>query len=400
MRRSLGFVALAGVLVMAGCWPVSGQNLHRSSHNAVEAGFDAGAVAGFTELWTAHTDEVPGLGRGTGHPVLADDGAVLVTSTHSAYAFDSATGAQRWARTPSPSTYAEVDTDGAVFNGSYYVSLRRTGGSGGVWEPGQFDLADGFWFTGEINGRQEAVRADPFTALFSEFSAPPGSPGAQTAFLFIGGSLRVEVTQLPNSSRLTLGADRIFHAGVGSGTAPANGVRSYPVDGSPGWATPIDGTIATSPVLSDDESVVFVGTDQGTLHALATATGSLLWSTPVGAAVTAPPALAEGVLYVPTASGSLVAVADTGATLWSTSTPAGSAIGVQPAAAAGVVFTGHDDGTLQGFDAAGCGAATCDPVWSTTTGSRITGAPAVSGATVFVGTADGRLVAYGLPAPG
>lgn len=62
------------------------------------------------------------------------------------------------------------------------------------------------------------------------------------------------------------------------------------------------------------------------------------------------------------------------------------------------MFTGSANGSLHAYDATGCGAAVCAPIWSAETGSEITGAQAVSLGTLFVGTADGRLVAYQLPA--
>ena len=70
---------------------------------------------------------------------------------------------------------------------------------------------------------------------------------------------------------------------------------------------------------------------------------------------------------------------------------------MQPAVAGGVVYTGSDDGSVDAFVAAGCGAPTCTALWSAETGSRITGAPAVSRGQLYVGTADGRVVAYARP---
>jgi outer membrane protein assembly factor BamB len=404
MRRTVGLVALAGALVMGGCWPSPGQDLSRHAHNPFENGFDVDSVAGFVEKWSVHTDEIGGLGRGVGPPVVAD-GKVLVTSTRSVYAFDAATGAQRWAQSPLlGSQFTSIDTDGFVYNGSYYVGLFQRAApssSTGIWVPGLFDLDDGSLFASQIGGRPEAIRDDGGpVALLSRFSGPfPNQPGTQTAVVV--PNLNVEVTQQPGKARLTLGTTRLFHAGVGTGTAPANGVRSYPLNGAPGWTTSIDGTVATSPVLSANEATVYVGTDAGTLYALATADGTIQWSAPLGTAITAAPALANGTLYVPTASGSLFALADNGCSaatcepLWST--PDGAPLGVQPAVAAGVVFTGADDGTLQAFDAHECEAPTCQALWSVTTDNRITGAPAVSLGTLYITTADGRVVAYGLP---
>lgn len=70
---------------------------------------------------------------------------------------------------------------------------------------------------------------------------------------------------------------------------------------------------------------------------------------------------------------------------------------MQPSVAGGVVFTGSADGSLHAFPAAGCGQASCTPLWSTSTGSPISGAPAVTSGQLYVGTENGRVIAYGLP---
>jgi outer membrane protein assembly factor BamB len=145
---------------------------------------------------------------------------------------------------------------------------------------------------------------------------------------------------------------------------------------------------------------LYVGTNAATLYAVDPATGAIDWSTPVGAAISEPAAVADRTEFVPTADGRLVALdAATGARSWTAST--GVELGVQPAVAGGVVFTGSDDGALHAFTAAGCGSATCEPLWTASTASTgssaVSGGPAVSGGQLYVGTADGQVVAYGLP---
>jgi PQQ-like domain len=116
------------------------------------------------------------------------------------------------------------------------------------------------------------------------------------------------------------------------------------------------GTSSVSPVLGE---ALYVGTNAGTMYALDPATGAIQWSTSVGAAISAPAAVADGTVFVPTADGRLVALdAATGGRSWTAST--GVELGVQPAVAGGVVFTGSDDGALHAFAAAGCGSATCE----------------------------------------
>ena len=51
---------------------------------------------------------------------------------------------------------------------------------------------------------------------------------------------------------------------------------------------------------------------------------------------------------------------------------------------------------LYAFPAAGCGAATCPPLWSATTGDVIGASPTVVNGTVYIGSEDGRLHAYDL----
>lgn len=213
---------------------------------------------------------------------------------------------------------------------------------------------------------------------------------------------------------VTLGQGMFFNAGYGL-THPdidniGNGVRGYSIPARPDcpvlreahcprWAVPVDGTVATVPVLDDAGTTLYVGTDAGTLYALDASTGATRWTTSVGAPIADAPALANGLAYVPTTTG-LVTVAAGGCgdatcgTLWTGTTSAG--LTQQPAVASGLVFTGGSDGQVAAFDATGCASPTCTPLWSATTGSPITGAPAINNGRIHVGTANGHLVTYAL----
>jgi outer membrane protein assembly factor BamB len=396
MRGKLGTLmyAAAAAVALTGCWPVPGQSADRDAYNEVEEGFDVDSVADFTERWSVTVDDVGP--RGLGPAVVSIGGGVRVhvTSGRTVFTFEARTGSLLWESVPDASTptIEELDTEAFVF-GEFLTTSVRT--SGTRWEAVQCGLTTGGCTTlgGEVPGRLEAIRElapNRPVMLLSYFSGT-----SQSAQAYFESGPVVHLTDQPNDSRLTLGRTQMFHAGVGVGTAPANGVRAYPFAGGAGWTTPIDGTDATSPVLSADGATVYVGTDAGTVHALSTTDGAVRWSAPVGAAVTAPPALAEGRLHVPTAAG-LVTLSTAGDPLWSSAED--EAITTQPAVAAGVVFTGTSGG-VQAHDAAGCvaPATSCDAVWSDATGSAVTGAPTVANARLYVGTQDGRLVAYGLP---
>lgn len=395
MRGTLGRVvcAAAATVALAGCWPVPGQSADRDGYNEIEQAFDVDSVAGFTERWSVTVDDVGP--RGLGPAVVSIGGGVRVhvTSGRTVSTFDARNGSLLWESVPDASNpaFEELDTEVFVFRGFLATSVRTTGSR---WEAVQCGLTTGNCSTlgGELPGRVESVREPAPNRLIMLVSHFSGT--SQSGQAYFGGGSTVHLTDQPNDSRLTVGRTQMFHAGVGVGTAPANGVRAYPIAGGAGWATPIDGADATSPVLSADGATVYVGTDAGTVYALSTADGARRWSRPVGAAVTAPPALAEGRLHVPTAAG-LVTLSTAGGPLWSSAED--EAVTVQPAVAAGVVFTGTSGG-VQAHDATGCAPATsCDAVWSDATGSPITGAPSVASARVYVGTQDGRLVAYGLP---
>jgi outer membrane protein assembly factor BamB len=264
-------------------------------------------------------------------------------------------------------------------------------------------------------------------AVFGSYDTPAGEP----AMVGIGPlddptQVRRFAIDVDTSATdaLTLGTDLLFQAGAGPLATTAgdgsrgNGVRAYarsearpgcgplPAGGTvlvecPLWVTPVDGAAATAPVLGSGGTLLYTGTDAGTLYALDAASGAVVWATAVSAAVTASPALAGGVLYVPTGDGRVVAVdAATGAILWQAVAGTTGAIAEQPAVGGGLVFTGSVDGWVRAFDASGCGASTCGPLWSARPepSQPITGAPAVSGGQVYVGTGSGTLVAYGLPA--
>jgi hypothetical protein len=238
-----------------------------------------------------------------------------------------------------------------------------------------------------------------------------------------GGPLAIEQFGSGSIGEMTIGRQGVFHAGngllpaAGGGVTQGGGVRRFPLDAQTGcgppsaavfacptWATPL--TTVTGVVIGPGE-VLYVGQAGGSVVALDGATGAVLWETPVGANVSATPALAGGVLYVPTADGDLVAVdaagcgAATCEPLWSAAID-GTAINEQPAVSgdgeAAVVFVGTSGGTVAALAAAGCGYPTCDELlWQASVGAAVTGAPAVSAGAVVVGTASGRVAAFRLP---
>jgi outer membrane protein assembly factor BamB len=425
----------AVLLVSAGCWwPAAGRNADRTAYNDLESRLSPANVASLVERWRGDHSTDYGLTGDfeSGDPVVSVAG-VHVGSGCDLTTLSPSTGTVRWhdhswdesvcgvmAGSPARVTTVVVADDRLLRGfGTASPWLSDTGSTDG-WDPA----------TGEPSGPGHAgvvlsVRGSD--AVFGSYDTPAGQP----AMVGIGpvddpAQVRRFAIDIDTSATdaLTLGSDLLFQAGAGPLATTAgdgsrgNGVRGYargearpgcgplPAGGTvlvecPLWVTPVDGGAATAPVLGSGGTMLYAGTDAGTLYALDAASGAVVWSTPVGAAVTASPALAGGVLYAPTGDGRVVAVdAATGAILWQAGAGTTGAIAEQPAVGGGLVFTGATDGWVRAFDAAGCGAPTCGPLWSAQPEpfQPITGAPAVSGGQVYVGTGSGTLVAYGLPA--
>jgi len=432
-RRGRAAAAVVGLTVaLSGCWPAPGQGPDRQSWNPLETAIDVDDVDTLTEVWTSPVGWLrPGefplfFPEPAAHPIVSNVGLVTVTTKSSIAAFDAETGTRQWIQNDNPPTGYDFDTDVVAVGDAVAVGHGNNRYGWSTWER---DARTGM-STGDswpILGKGLSVRGRRAVGL------RPGhgmALGDQVVWLYFGDlddaaaawSGQVSTVWEP-PARVTLGADRVFHSGPGLLTSTpgdgthVNGLRSFPVTDPPKgcgpvdepyylcpqWVAPLDGAGATAPILSTDGATAYTVTDVGTAYAVDTATGAILWSTPVGSAVATTPALAEGVLFVPTASGALVVLdAEDGSVRWST--PTGSELTVQPAVAGegagGVVITGAADGTVRAFASAGCGEATCSDVWSDATGSRITGAPAVSLGKLFVGTEDGRLIAYAPSAAG
>lgn len=451
MRHVLRVMVVVGALsaLLGGCfWPTPGQNPDRTAHNPFETAISPSNVGQLTQAWSWNA--------GTNHrvhgPVTSTAGIHVVDDSSCTLAtVDADTGALSGepvylpSPNPDPSIACGISSfgdpyvaDGRVWVGRESVLLRNPPSPfafyemdtrGVSLEDGSIETLPDMWVD-NLRG-DGAVVTGPRGRVVT--SGPPPIFQYQVAYDMAVGQLGGTVTTLnlradsPSAvvKQATQGTSAIYEAGGGllatqpGDTTAGHGVRAYPLTPAepscgppnalqqcPLWATPLDGTSAWRPVLGDQGATLYVGTDAGTVYALDAATGAVRWSAAVGSAVTSSPALAEGSLYVPTASGDLVVLdadgcgASTCAPVWSGAT--GSAIDRQPAVAGGVVFTASADGTLHGFDAGGCGSGTCPDLWSAATGAQLSGGPIVSGGQLYV-TFDGEngtqggLLAYGLP---
>jgi outer membrane protein assembly factor BamB len=369
-----------------------------------------------------------------GTPVVSAAG-VHVSDSYALHALDADTGVQLW-RAPELSQepfIVPVVADPFV-DGSRVLFSWGTGvGEGGAWTSWSawHDVATGAPGAEVPTGPVTARRGD-LLAAHTEMGSPAtpqfrllgvvdtGDPAASWATM-------LQVATLASVQQPTIGAHRIYHAGaVDTAYEPGarvTGVRAYPL-ASPTvcaeypplptfspimcrlWEVPTAAAPVTSPVVGPGETAVYTGLADGTLLALDAATGAELWSAALGAAPSDEPALADGWLYVPLADGDLAVLdAATGAVAWRADV---GGAGRQPAVAGratagatGVVFVGTSSGDLLAFAAAGCGAATCAPLWAHDLGAPVTGAPTVRSGRVHVGLGPpAQVAAFALDVPG
>src|SRR5438128_681866 len=149
--------------------------------------------------------------------------------------------------------------------------------------------------------------------------------------------------------------------------------------------------VLSSPVVGD--GIVYVGAEDGSVHAFGAVTGSPLWSAVAGAIIDSTPALADGRVYAGSQDGSVRAFdAVTGSPVWQSAAPLGSFADVSPVTDGGHLFAASEDGALQALDDGTGGSA-----WTTGPGTgvvaRIQFRPAVSGGLVVTGSNNGRLSA-------
>jgi outer membrane protein assembly factor BamB len=171
------------------------------------------------------------------------------------------------------------------------------------------------------------------------------------------------------------------------------------------WTSPYpNGTACffdASPTVVGD--LVYFGDTCGNESAFTTGSCSMtcnpVWQTTLpGQINVSSPAVVNGDLYVGTSAGEIAVLnATTGALLYTDTT--GSSYGTPVMVANGIAYigtsVGGSSGQLEAFDATGCGAATCNPLWSSQTVGAIASSPAVENGVVYVTSEDGNLYAFG-----
>jgi outer membrane protein assembly factor BamB len=166
----------------------------------------------------------------------------------------------------------------------------------------------------------------------------------------------------------------------------------------------------SSPAVVD--GVVYIGSTDGRLWAYpADGCGQSLCTTPLWSStnlgqIIDSPTVVNGTVYIGSQTsassndGKLNTFSAAGcgaavcAPVWQGLAGKESILESSPAVGGGSVFVGSFDHKLYAFNAGGCGAATCRPKWTGLTGGNIESTPTINNGTVFVGSDDGKLAAF------
>jgi eukaryotic-like serine/threonine-protein kinase len=309
------------------------------------------------------------------------------------YALDATTGDQRWQfRTGRAISSTPAVADGLVFVGSrdntYWAVDARTG---------------------EERWRLETGRDVPFPWGFESGDLYTASPTWAGGTLYLGSGDGQVYAVDPRSGRVrwrfaTRGRVRAspavangrVYAGSADGTLYALDARS----GREVWRFDTEGhglesgkfgfdrrTIQASPSIAGGR--VFIGSRDGFLYAVATATGKLAWRVDHHMSwVNTSPAIADGVVYAGSSDERFLQAVDarTGRELWRLATE--RPVWSSPAVVGDMVYVGDGSGTIYAVE-----RATGRERWRYKTGRRIFSSPVIEDGLLYVGNDDGGVYA-------
>lgn len=307
-------------------------------------------------------------------PVLVGDTGFLPNGSGELIAFDLFSGEVRWRSAVGDTEASVVASEDSVFSLSSAGVVRRHDIATGaiVWEA---DL-DGFarssplLFDGElwVAVGEELVGLEPSSGVRIGSAALSGttdsSPAAAAGVIVLGTrSNTLEIVDRASLSVVSI---------------------SLP-DGDGSLRTYADGVAAT-PAIS--EGSVLVGSTEGVLVSVALS-GEVEWTADLGSPIYGAVALGDGIGYVPTGSGDLIAFAlDSGEMLWITEL--GDAAYSSPVLVGEIVLVTAENGRL--FAVAADSGTELWNIGIGETGNYMASTPAVVDSLIVVGSNDGSIV--------
>ncbi len=406
-------VAIAAVVVLAGCWAQPGSDSERTGFSPLDQGITPANVARLHVTWTKQ------LTTAVHDPAVTNAGVYVTSgeypSAGTVAMLSRPNGATEWSRPLFAADSGSNAGPPTILGGKVYVptpgispvvssAIRAFDAASGTEGPAIAEKTDEVIGRGGLlvgTGTQGGGGGPVATYLFVEDTNGSATWSTLLDAGSTGETLPAVTSPAVTSDHLIIGQGAAVQAWPLS--TPGNcQVTSDVTFCPPAWSTAVPAGFPAGghPVLAPDDSTVYAATGTS-LVALTAATGTKAWSGTLGAAASAAPAVGDGFIYVPTTSGELDVFALGGcghatcAPQWHTTTT--SSISQAPAVVpGGLVYTGSANGNLNAFPAAGCGKAACASLWSAATGSTITGGPVPALGNLYVGTTDGRLIAYTL----
>ncbi|MEL6703411.1 MAG: PQQ-binding-like beta-propeller repeat protein [Bacteroidota bacterium] len=264
-----------------------------------------------------------------------------------------------------------------VAEGQLFVATRQG-------EVRSLDLAEERTFTGQTD-LGDAIDGAP--VLTDRLLIAPISAGGDgvVAYDIVRGRIAWKLDAEPHAAGLLRVGDTLVAASL-LGTIRALDVRTGAVQ----WELASDSVQAehASPVLLDAATVAVVD-DQGRISAHSLTDGSPRWTADLEVPVYATPAVADGLLLVPTTRGQFVALdAATGQRRWTYAAATPTTRLTSPATDRRTLFVGTSDGTIAALD-----VQTGDVRWTHTEDGVIAAAPHLAGDVLFVGSLRKRVFA-------
>ncbi|MFN8532952.1 MAG: serine/threonine-protein kinase [Dehalococcoidia bacterium] len=155
------------------------------------------------------------------------------------------------------------------------------------------------------------------------------------------------------------------------------------LEGRVAWQQTLGAPITAPPIVAN--GLVLVGLADGRVVARDLVSGNPKWEYKTSGSVEAGPAVADGLVFIGQKDGKVVAIdAAGGGMRWEFRT--GGPVSAAPLAVDGILYAASNDGTLSALDAAGGSLR-----WRYDAGSAIDAPPAAGNGMVVVATRDGRL---------
>jgi outer membrane protein assembly factor BamB len=353
-------------------WPQVGFDPSKSGFNPYENVLDNSTVRSLNLVWSHKVQSSYGFSA-----IAVADGVVYVAysggTSSGLYAFEAGTGAFLW-------TYPNAVSSPAVKDGVVYVNdstnLNALDGRTGklLWKyristTGITDapptVADGRVFIGAGNGTLYALNATTGKLLWS-YSSDAGQIFAAPA----------------------VASGIVYNC---PGDQAADSSVCYALDEKSGgllWSYLADGFISGSPAVTD--GVVLLDAQYTGVHALDAITGTLIWNY-MEDPWQASPAVANGIVYSGGTNEMLALDVYTGAIVWRS--PTDNILRCQPAVANGVVYLTSGSGTFYALS-----ASTGDLLSLYSMGSAGSSCPTVANGEVYAsgfgGGSDAQLFAF------